>query len=188
PEFGAGALTTRFTQLEPKVVLAIPGYTLAGQSRDRREEITTVLRELPTVEHVVWVDRHSDTPTPEDVQLPQSISWESATATAAALEFTEVGFDHPLWVLFSSGTTGKPKGIVHGHGGALLEQLKMMDLHTDMRRGDRYLSVASTSWVVWNGLIAALGVGATAILLDGNPTYPSLRRVWEREIGRTVGR
>src|SRR5699024_12024949 len=78
-----------------------------------------------------------------------------------------------------SSDLGKPKGIVHGHGGALLEQLKMMDLHTDMRRGDRYLSVASTSWVVWNGLIAALGVGATAILLDGNPTYPSLRRVWE---------
>lgn len=179
PEFGAGALTTRFAQLEPKVVLAAPGYTLAGQSRDRREEVATVLRELPTVEHVVWVDRHSDTPPPEDVYLPQSISWELATATAATLEFTDVGFDHPLWVLFSSGTTGKPKGIVHGHGGVLLEQLKMMALHSDMQRGDRYLSVASTSWVVWNGLISALGVGATAILLDGNPTYPSLRRVWE---------
>lgn len=179
PEFGAGALTTRFAQLEPKVVLAAPGYTLAGQSRDRREEITTVLCELPTVEHVVWVDRHSDTPTPKDVHLPQSVSWEAATANEAALEFTDVGFDHPLWVLFSSGTTGKPKGIVHGHGGVLLEQCKMMDLHSDMHRGDRYLSVASTSWVVWNGLVSALAVGATAILLDGNPTYPSLRRVWE---------
>lgn len=179
PEFGAGALTTRFVQLEPKVVLAAPGYTLAGQSRDRRHELATVLRELPTVEHVVWVDRHSDIPAVEDVQPAHAVSWESATATTTALEFTDVEFDHPLWVLFSSGTTGKPKGIVHGHGGALLEQLKMMDLQSDMRRGDRYLNVASTSWVVWNGLISALGVGATAILLDGNPTYPSLRRVWE---------
>lgn len=177
PEFGSGAIISRFTQLAPKIILAAPGYRLGGTDRDRRSEITEVMRRLPDVETVIWVTRHSAM---SSVDVEQhAISWEEATATPADLEYAPVEFSHPLWVLFSSGTTGIPKGIVHGHGGALLENAKLLLVHADLREGDRYLLIASTSWVVWNALICALAVGATAVLLDGNPTYPSIDRVWQ---------
>ena len=132
---------------------------------------------LPSVQSVVWVTGHTDAaPIPVG---PPAVDWATAIATASPIEFADVEFSHPLWVLFSSGTTGMPKGIVHGHGGALLEQLKLCSIHDDIRTGDRVLTIASTSWVVWNGLVAALGVGATAVLIDGNPTFPSLDRVWQ---------
>jgi acetoacetyl-CoA synthase len=176
PEFGSGAIISRFGQLEPKVVIAAPGYRLGGKDRDRGAELAQVFAALPTVQTVVWVTGHTDAkPIPLDAP---SVDWSWATATPSRLEFTDVEFSHPLWVLFSSGTTGMPKGIVHGHGGALLEQLKLCSIHDDIRAGDRVVTVASTSWVVWNGLVAALGVGATAVLIDGNPTFPSLDRIW----------
>ena len=177
PEFGPGAITSRFRQLEPKVVIAAPGYRLGGKDRNRASELAEVFAALPTVQSVVWVTGHTDT-LPIPVEAP-AVDWARATATPGRLEFADVEFSHPLWVLFSSGTTGMPKGIVHGHGGALLEQLKLCSIHDDIRAGDRVLTIASTSWVVWNGLVAALGVGATAVLLDGNPTFPSLDRVWK---------
>ena len=177
PEFGPGAIVSRFAQLKPTVVLAAPGYRLSGRDRDRRAELAEVLAKLPGVERVIWVTGHTDVEPPE-IEGP-SCRWEDAIAGEHDLVYTEVGFEHPLWVLFSSGTTGKPKGIVHGHGGALLESLKMLLFHSDLRPGDRYFNVASTSWVLWNTLVASLGVGATAVLLDGNPTYPSVDHVWE---------
>ena len=177
PEFGPGAIVSRFQQLEPKVVIAAPGYRLAGKDRDRTGELADVFASLPSVESVVWVTAHTDT-APLALEVP-SVSWERAVSAPAELEFVDVEFSHPLWVLFSSGTTGVPKGIVHGHGGALLEELKLCSIHDDIRAGDRVLTLASTSWVVWNGLVAALGVGAVAVLLDGNPTYPSFDRVWQ---------
>ena len=177
PEFGAGAVVSRFAQLEPKVVLAAPGYMLGGKDRDRREELNEIFAQLPTVEHIIWVGRHTSTPTIE--AAASATTWEQAVAEPAELRFADVEFSHPLWVLFSSGTTGIPKGIVHGHGGALLEELKMLLIHSDLRPGDRYLNVASTSWVLWNAVVSALGVGATAVLIDGNPTFPSLDRVWQ---------
>ncbi|MET0781723.1 MAG: AMP-binding protein, partial [Microbacterium sp.] len=177
PEFGSGAIVSRFGQLEPKVVIAAPGYRLGGKDRARGTELAEVFASLPTVENIVWVTGHTDAP-PIPLGVP-SLDWATATATANRLEFADVDFSHPLWVLFSSGTTGMPKGIVHGHGGALLEQLKLCSIHDDIRAGDRVLTVASTSWVVWNGLVAALGVGATAVLIDGNPTFPALDRIWQ---------
>lgn len=177
PEFGAGAVVSRFAQLEPKVVLAAPGYMLGGKDRDRRDELNEIIAQLPTVEQLIWVERHTSIPT-FDTKIPAS-TWEKAVAEPAELRFADVEFSHPLWVLFSSGTTGIPKGIVHGHGGALLEELKMLLIHSDLRPGDRYLNVASTSWVLWNALVSALGVGATAVLIDGNPVFPSLDRVWQ---------
>lgn len=178
PEFGPGAIVSRFAQLEPKAVLATPGYRLAGKDRDRQAELADVLRQLPTVAGVVWVTRHSSS-VPAPVTAAPAVEWRDLPAATGPLEFADVEFSHPLWVLFSSGTTGVPKGIVHGHGGALLEELQMLLFGGDLRPGDRFFSVASTSWVVWNSLISALGVGATAVLVDGNPTFPTLDRVWE---------
>lgn len=177
PEFGPGAIVSRFRQLDPKVVIAAPGYRLAGKDRDRRKDLAEVFHSLPSVQAVVWVTAHTDA-APIPLAVP-SVEWATATATPAALNIADVEFSHPLWVLFSSGTTGIPKGIVHGHGGALLEELKLCSIHDDIRPGDRVLTVASTSWVVWNGLVAALGLGATAVLVDGNPAFPSLDRVWQ---------
>lgn len=180
PEFGPGAITSRFGQLEPKVLIAAPGCRLGGRDRDRTAEIAQVLGQLPSVEEVVWVTAHSPSVAPPDIAAP-SVRWEDILAAADAMEpeYVDVDFSHPLWVLFSSGTTGVPKGIVHGHGGALLEILKMLAFGGDMGQGDRYLSVASTSWVVWNSLASAIGVGAVSVLLDGNPTHPSADHVWE---------
>ncbi|MCG2621993.1 acetoacetate--CoA ligase [Arthrobacter sp. I2-34] len=177
PEFGAGAIVSRFAQLNPKVVIAAPGYRLGGRDRDRRQELGAIFAQLPTVEHIIWVTRHASTPVIE-TPMPAA-SWAQAVAAPADPAYADVEFSHPLWVLFSSGTTGIPKGIVHGHGGALLEEMKMLLIHSDLRPGDRYLNVASTSWVLWNSLISALGVGATAVLVDGNPTFPSVDRVWQ---------
>lgn len=176
PEFGPGAIVSRFAQLGPKVVIAAPGYRLGGKDRDRRVELGEIFAQLPTLEHVIWVGRHTSVPS-VPTGAP-AVEWEEAVGEPAELVFADVEFSHPLWVLFSSGTTGIPKGIVHGHGGALLEEMKMLLIHSDLRPGDRYLNVASTSWVLWNSLVSALGVGATAVLVDGNPTFPSIDRVW----------
>lgn len=177
PEFGSGAIISRFTQLKPKALIAAPGYRLSGKERPRTTELAEVFAALPTVRGIVWVTAHTETD-PIETRTP-AVFWENAMSNQTELTFAEVAFTHPLWVLFSSGTTGVPKGIVHGHGGALLEQLKLASIHDDIRSGDRALTLASTSWVVWNGLVSTIGVGATAILLDGNPTYPDLDRVWQ---------
>lgn len=176
PEFGPGAIVSRFAQLEAKVAICVPGYVLGGRDRDRSAELAEILSQLPTVSDVVWVTRHTGIPVPAALT---GTSWEAAVADAAEPAYLEVEFSHPLWVLFSSGTTGIPKGIVHGHGGALIEELKMLLIHTDLRPGDRFFNVASTSWVLWNSLVCALGVGAVPVLVDGNPTYPSVDRVWQ---------
>lgn len=178
PEFGPGAIISRFRQLDPKVVLAAPGYRLGGVDRDRGAELVEILAALPMAREVVWVTEHAPSVAAPETPVA-SRSWADVMATPAEPEFVELEFSHPLWVLFSSGTTGVPKGIVHGHGGALLEQLHMLIFGGDVRPGDRFFSVASTSWVVWNQLASAIGVGAVPVLVDGNPTYPSLDRVWE---------
>ncbi len=178
PEFGPGAIKSRFSQLKPKVLIAAPGYRLAGTDRDRTVETREVIAALPGLEHVVWVTGHAPSVAAPETRVESSM-WEEVVSTPAAPTYESVEFSHPLWVLFSSGTTGLPKGIVHGHGGALLEETNLLLFGGDVHEGDRFFSVASTSWVVWNTLVSSMGVGAVAVLVDGNPTFPSVDRVWE---------
>ncbi|MGW1620187.1 acetoacetate--CoA ligase [Streptomyces sp. NPDC002172] len=176
PEFGADGVLSRFAQLEPKVLMLTDGYHYGGRTHERTDEMRTVIDRLPSVEHVLWIDHLRPGSLPP-ADRPVSL-WCTVTAGGGEPEFDDLPFDHPLWVLFSSGTTGAPKGIVHGHGGVLLEHLKVLRLHSDLRAGDRFLNVASTSWVVWNMLVSGLAVGATIVLLDGNPVRPDLGRVF----------
>jgi acetoacetyl-CoA synthetase len=176
PDFATAGVASRFAQLAPKVLLSCDGYVFNGREHARTAEVEAILAALPTVELAVH-ERRLDPSGP----LPagrRTVAWEDAVAGEAPLTFDDVPFDHPLWVLFSSGTTGRPKGIVHSHGGILLEQLKVHAFHGDLTDADRFMFVTSTTWVVWNNLVAGLLVGATLVLYDGSPLYPDAEALW----------
>jgi acetoacetyl-CoA synthetase len=170
PEFGARSVVDRFGQIEPRVLLTVAGYRYGAKDVDRRAEVAEIRAGLPTVEHVVHVPYG-------DHDLPDALPW-SDLLTESAPGFEPVGFAHPLCVLFSSGTTGKPKAIVHGHGGILLEHLKNHGLSWDLRPGDRILWFSTTAWMMWNALVSGLLTGASIVLVDGNPLHPDLTWQW----------
>ena len=149
PELGARSVIDRLAQLEPTVLLAVGGYGFRDRSIDRREEVATIRAALPTLRHVVHV------PYGEHA-VPDALSWDELLAEPGRSTFLPVAFDHPLFVLFSSGTTGRPKAIVHGHGGILLEYLKAHAFSWDLKPGGRLLWFSTTSWMMWNALVAAL--------------------------------
>jgi len=169
PEFGARSVIDRFAQVTPTVFLAIDGYRYGGKDFDRSAQVQRIAAELPGLERTVRFGYLDGTGWEEGFLGPQD----------AGLEFTSLPFDHPLWVLYSSGTTGLPKPIVHGHGGILLEQVKALYLHIDAQAGDRVFWFSTTGWMMWNFLVGVLLTEASIVLFDGNPGYPSLERLWD---------
>ena len=174
PEFGTASAVARFAQLEPVVLVASTGYRYGGRHHDRTDAVEAIRAAIPSLRETVLVGPVVDPAAPEPAGTP----WKRAVSVDAELSITPVPFDHPLWVLFSSGTTGTPKGIVHGHGGILLEHLKFVGLQLDVRPGDRFFWYTSTSWMMWNVTVSALLTGATTVLYDGNPTYRDQAQLW----------
>ncbi len=178
PDFGAPAVIDRFAQVSPKVLIAVDGYVYGGKSFDRRPEVAAIAAELPGLEALITVDYIGASLDAPDLPVPAT-AWESLDdGSAGTCEFDEVAFGHPLWVLYSSGTTGLPKPIVHGHGGVVLEHLKGLCLHQDIGAGDVFFWYTTTGWMMWNYLAGALLAGATAVAYDGSATHPQTGELW----------
>ncbi len=183
PEFGTQSVVDRLAQIEPTVVVAVDGYRYGARSVDRRAEVEAVMAALPGSTRLVWLP-YLDPAAPAPAG---ATTWAELLAEPGPLEFARVAFDHPLYVLYSSGTTGLPKPIVHGHGGITLVHAASLALHLDLGPSDRFFWFSTTGWMMWNFLVSGLLVGATVVLLDGDPAYPDLGQLWRDadELGLT---
>lgn len=179
PDFGLDSVTERFQQITPKVFIAANGYTYNGKTYERTAEIQAILTGIPTITTMIIVEAES---------LPHKTVFSVKTTTwhsilmepdRPKLRFEAVPFAHPIWVLYSSGTTGTPKAITHSQGGVLLEHLKYLSFHNDVHRGERFFWFSTTGWMMWNFVQASLLVGATVVLYDGSPNYPNLNALWQ---------
>jgi acetoacetyl-CoA synthetase len=173
PDFGARSVLDRFQQVEPVVLFTVDGYRYGGKEHDRRDTVAELRRELPTLRAVVHIPLLG-TDAPEG-----ALDWATLTATDTDPEFEQVPFDHPLWVLYSSGTTGLPKAIVQSQGGILVEHLKQLGLHCDLGPEDVFFWYTSTGWMMWNFLVSGLLTGTTIVLYDGSPGHPAVDAQWQ---------
>jgi acetoacetyl-CoA synthetase len=179
PDFGPASVVDRFAQIEPKVLFAVDGYRYGGKDFDRRETIAALQEAMPSLERTVILPYLNAEP---DLSgLGDATTWSEllAAGEGAELSFERVPFDHPLWVLYSSGTTGLPKAIVQGQGGILLEHLKKLHLHVDAHPGDRLFWFTTTGWMMWNFLVSGLLTKAAIVLYDGNPGHPDMGVLWD---------
>lgn len=182
PDFGTRSVLDRFGQIRPKVVFAVDGYAYGGKRFDRRAVVKQIFDDLPDAEHLVFLPYLN----PQDHSLPVEgahlwsdlVEGPDAMALAAAQDFEEVPFEHPLWIQYSSGTTGLPKGIVHSHGGIVLEHVKSHGLAADIKPGTRFMWFTTTGWTMWNSQLSGLLVGATLVVYDGNPLWPDPNPLW----------
>jgi len=179
PDFGPASVVDRFAQIEPKVLFAVDGYRYGGKDFDRRETLARLQAEMPSLERTVVLP-YLD-PAPDLSPLRDTMRWDELLdgAEGAELSFDRVPFDHPLWVLYSSGTTGLPKAIVQSQGGILLEHLKKLHLHVDAHPGDRLFWFTTTGWMMWNFIVSGLLTRAAIVLYDGNPGYPDMGVLWD---------
>jgi acetoacetyl-CoA synthetase len=180
PDFGASGALDRIAQLQPKLLFCVDGYRYGGRAFDRSAEVRAIVAGLDGLERVVVLPRIGDAPIALDGvdvrRWDEMVGGESVPA--ARFRFEQVPFDHPLWILFSSGTTGLPKAIVHGHGGIVLEMLKLVALHMDLRPGERMFFFSTTGWMMWNFLASSLLCGVVPVLYDGHPAHPDVDVLW----------
>ncbi|MBN3840313.1 acetoacetate--CoA ligase [Burkholderia sp. Ac-20349] len=182
-DFGVRTVVDRFQQIAPKVLIAADGYHFGGKVFDRRREVAEIAQALPSLQTLVWLPNVADAMPDDAASLPCAVhAWDALLAgpdvPADTFRFERVGADHPLWIVFSSGTTGLPKAIVHGHAGILAEHLKLMHLHMDLHPGDVMFFYSTTGWMMWNLLVAALLTGASAVLYDGSPMHGGPECLW----------
>ncbi|MGQ9425151.1 acetoacetate--CoA ligase [Gilvimarinus sp. F26214L] len=177
PDFGFQGVLDRFGQIEPKVLIGINGYRYDGKCIDTRERMLAIVDSLPKLERWIAIDNHGDCPW---LNLDErAITWDEAIAGDAVVEFASMDFDSPQYILYSSGTTGAPKCIVHGIGGTLLQHLKELSLHTDITADDVVFYYTTCGWMMWNWLVSTLALGATIVLYDGSPFAGGPKRLWQ---------
>lgn len=178
PEFGTPSVLDRFQQLEPRVLFCVDGYRYGGKAFDRIGAVRELLAQLPSVERVVLLPVLD--PEASASLIDGAVLWRDVTSIrdARPLEFAQLPFEHPLWILFSSGTTGIPKAIVHSQGGILIEQMKLSSLHFNLKEGERLFFYTTLGWMMWNFLVSSMLIGVIPVLYDGNPNYPDAAALW----------
>jgi acetoacetyl-CoA synthetase len=186
PDFGINGVFDRFGQIEPRLLIAADAYSYNGKKIDSLERIKGIVEKIPTIEKVAVIPFMNESP--DIAPIPNAMHWSELLAESGELLFEQLPWDHPLYIMYSSGTMGVPKCIVHGAGGTLIQHLKELVLHTDLKRDDKIMYFTTCGWMMWNWLVSSLGAGATVCLFEGSPGYPNMQHLWKfaERIGMTV--